>query len=328
MNRRQIGPREADGSMERIQRNLRWFHHISLGVWILALITMILGPYVRAENAGLSCPDWPLCFGHVVPPYEYRVYLEFIHRVFAGVLLGPLFIVWLVLSWLDRSLRKKFGLWTLLAALVLAVQIFLGRQTVTMLLNPYIVKSHLLNALILLGIMLLVWRRARIWMKTGSLEDKPVTGAVLLQRILVVALLVQIYLGGRVSANEAGLACTTFPACYTVQDPETGEKEGIYFPPMIGHTEMHITHRLGGYALFLYVIVLALVGRSTFRFRRNAIFLGLLTLQILLGALNVLDSLPLPVTVLHSAMAMALFILAVITTIDTRTGYGDYRKPA
>ena len=314
--------------MERAQRNLRWFHHISLGVWILALLTMILGPYVRAENAGLSCPDWPLCFGHVVPPYEYRVYLEFIHRVFAGMLLGPLFIVWLLFSWLDRNLRSKFAGWTFLAALVLAMQIFLGRQTVTMFLNPYIVKSHLLNALLLLGIMLLVWRRSRVWLKTGSLKKLPVTTAVLLQRILVVALLVQIYLGGRVSANEAGLACTTFPACYTTQDAETGKTDQVFFPPMTGHTEIHITHRLGGYALFLYVAFLAYMGRDSFRFRRNAIFLGLLTLQILLGALNVIYHLPVPVTVLHSAMAMALFIIAVITTIDTRTGYGDYRKPA
>ncbi|MBR33331.1 MAG: hypothetical protein CMN77_18670, partial [Spirochaetaceae bacterium] len=325
MNRRQNGLPEPDGSMERAQRNLRWFHHISLGVWILALVTMILGPYVRAENAGLSCPDWPLCFGHVVPPYEYRVYLEFIHRVFAGVLLGPLFVIWLVFSWLDRNLRSRFGIWTLLAALVLGVQIFLGRQTVTMLLNPYIVKSHLLNALVLLGIMLLVWRRARVWMNTGALNVGAVTAPVLLQRLLVVALLVQIYLGGRVSANEAGLACTSFPACYTTEDASTGQSDAVYFPPMTGHTEMHITHRLGGYALFLYVIFLALIGRGSFRFRRNAIFLGLLTLQILLGALNVIYSLPVPVTVLHSAMAMALFILAVITTIDTRTGYGDYR---
>lgn len=328
MNRRQNHFPKPDGSMERAQRNLRWFHHISLGVWILALITMILGPYVRAENAGLSCPDWPLCFGHVVPPYEYRVYLEFIHRVFAGVLLGPLFIVWLVFSWADRNLRSKFGLWTLLAAGVLAMQIFLGRQTVTMLLNPYIVKSHLLNALILLGIMLLVWRRSRVWMITGELKSGPVTLPVLLHRILIVALLFQIYLGGRVSANEAGLACTAFPACYSIEDSEGGESESVYFPPMTGHSEMHISHRLGGYALFLYVIVLTLIGRGSFRFRRNATFLGLLSFQILLGALNVLYSLPVPITVLHSAMAMALFILAVITTIDTRTGYGDYRKQA
>lgn len=328
MDRRQMKGQELDGNMERAQRNLRWFHYISLGVWILALLTMILGPYVRAENAGLSCPDWPLCFGHVVPPYEYRVYLEFIHRVFAGALLGPLFLVWLFLSWMDRNLRSKFGWWTLLAAVVLAMQIFLGRQTVTMRLDAYIVKSHLLNALILLGILLLVWRQSKVWMITGKLQKEPVTPAVLMQRILIVALLVQIYLGGRVSANEAGLACTTFPACYTVEDPQTGQSDSVYFPPMTGHTEIHITHRLGGYALLLYVAFLAYMGRGTFLFRRNAWILALLILQILLGALNVVYHLPVPVTVLHSTMAMALFILAVITTIDTRTGYGDYRKPA
>ena len=310
--------------MERTVRNLRWFHYLSLFLWIFSIATMFLGPLVRAENAGLSCPDWPLCHGHVVPPYEYRVFLEFIHRVFAGFLVGTTFVLWLLLSWLDRNLRQKFGHWTLLAGLLLSMQIFLGGLTVWLKLDAYIVKSHLLTALLFLSVVLLVWRRSQILLKTGKLEKRPITTAVLLQRILVVLLFVQIYLGGRVSANEAGLACTDFPACYTYQDQSSGKKDSVYFPPMTGHTEMHISHRLGGYALFFYIVGLIFLGRGTFRFRRNAILLGLLCLQILLGALNVLYSLPVPITVLHSAMAMTLLIVAVLTAIDTRQRYGEY----
>ncbi len=46
---------------------------------------MLLGAGVRAMDAGLACPDWPLCFGQVVPDFHLGVYLEFIHRVVAGV---------------------------------------------------------------------------------------------------------------------------------------------------------------------------------------------------------------------------------------------------
>src|ERR1700760_1820611 len=45
---------------------------------------IVLGGAVRALNAGLACPDWPLCFGDYVPDFHPQVYLEFIHRVLAG----------------------------------------------------------------------------------------------------------------------------------------------------------------------------------------------------------------------------------------------------
>ncbi len=50
--------------------------------WLIFLVVdlMVLGAAVRAFDAGLTCPDWPLCFGNVVPAFHWGVYFEFIHR--------------------------------------------------------------------------------------------------------------------------------------------------------------------------------------------------------------------------------------------------------
>ena len=61
--------------------------HFSKILGFLIFLTfdlMLLGASVRALDAGLACPDWPMCFGHAIPHYELKVYLEFIHRCVAG----------------------------------------------------------------------------------------------------------------------------------------------------------------------------------------------------------------------------------------------------
>ena len=45
---------------------------------------IVLGALVRANDAGLACPDWPLCFGEVVPRMNVKIAFEWGHRVLAG----------------------------------------------------------------------------------------------------------------------------------------------------------------------------------------------------------------------------------------------------
>ena len=65
---------------------------------------VVLGALVRANNAGLACPDWPLCFGALVPAFDIQVLFEWSHRALAGGVSLGLLALTLVL-WRRPALR-------------------------------------------------------------------------------------------------------------------------------------------------------------------------------------------------------------------------------
>src|SRR5688572_21803831 len=71
------GRRDRPGALARV----------GLGFAVLAALPwalIVLGALVRAHGAGLACPDWPLCFGELVPQMDLHVAFEWSHRVVAG----------------------------------------------------------------------------------------------------------------------------------------------------------------------------------------------------------------------------------------------------
>src|SRR5713226_8310066 len=122
----------------------------------LAFVVVVVGAYVRLSDAGLGCPDWPLCYGQPVPAGSLdgaalgKAWKEMAHRYLAGAL-GLLILFVFLLSLKKRQSRP------LATALVLLVvfQATLGMWTVTMLLKPAIVTAHLLGGMATLA--LLVW---------------------------------------------------------------------------------------------------------------------------------------------------------------------------
>ncbi|MBL8022261.1 MAG: COX15/CtaA family protein [Leptospirales bacterium] len=292
--------------------SLTRFHQLTFGLILFSFFVMTLGPLVRAEDAGLACPDWPLCFGHVVPPYEYRVYLEFIHRVVAGIL-GIGFLLWAGFLIAVTELRKRFLLWAILAMVLLASQIWLGGETITRKLSPYIVKSHLINALLYVSVLIVIWKKSAPNRPENSASRK----ALWLTGGFAFLVLFQIYMGGRVSTNEAGLACTDFPSCYKLQSfaPDgSSEWNSVFFPKMQGHVEMHISHRLVAYVLTLFAFVLygfgLRAGLTTRQQQRLFVIILMILTQILLGALNVLYQIPVPITVAHSLVANLIYLFS------------------
>ncbi|MDE2802837.1 MAG: COX15/CtaA family protein, partial [Chloroflexota bacterium] len=89
---------------ESSHRSLR----ILLAVTVAATFGLItLGGVVRATESGLGCPDWPLCHGQIIPPFEYHVLIEYSHRLVASVV-GALVVACAVLVWWKH--RESTGL--------------------------------------------------------------------------------------------------------------------------------------------------------------------------------------------------------------------------
>jgi len=122
--------------------------HLVVGV--IALI--VIGGTTRVMEAGLACPDWPLCYGSLLPGKQMnlQVFLEWFHRVDA-FLIGLALVALNFIVVLRRSFLPRWLPWCTLTALFLvAIQGALGALTVTSLLASLSVTAHLGTALVLL----------------------------------------------------------------------------------------------------------------------------------------------------------------------------------
>jgi cytochrome c oxidase assembly protein subunit 15 len=208
---------------------------IALATMLLTLCLVVLGAYVRLSDAGLGCPDWPGCYGHLTPSaaaaanvelHEGKAWREMIHR-YVATTVGLLCVVMagLALLW-----RRQPGVPLVLSLLLVPLVIFqglLGMWTVTLLLKPLIVTLHLLFGLTTLSVLWWMWLTLRRlssnpWSGTRSAQGGGSTAAlvrpapVLLRRLALIALValgVQILLGGWTSSNYAAIACPDFPKC-------------------------------------------------------------------------------------------------------------------
>ncbi|MCB9679394.1 MAG: heme A synthase [Alphaproteobacteria bacterium] len=276
---------------------------------------LVFGASVRVHGAGLACPDWPLCFGQVVPAIDFGVAFEFGHRVVAGVV-SLWFLALGGLMWrrgVSGSLQAMWGF----GLFVLGVQIVLGGLTVLELLAEWTVTSHLLagNTFCLSVLLVALGLRAE---EDGWPALEPVS---LVQRVaaagMAMLLPVQLALGGLVSSSYAGLVCPSWPSC----------AGGVWFPTFEGLVGLQLSHRLVGYALAGVALAAFTTSVGHRRLRApTALILALVLVQIGLGVANVLTRLPVEVTLAHTGVA-AWLVLAT-TWLNWRAFRAPLSHPA
>jgi len=282
-------------------RELRPLHLLAQGYGALAALTfglIVLGALVRAHGAGLACPDWPLCFGELVPRFDFHVAFEWGHRLVAGTL-SIAFLALSVACLRGARTRTLVGRWIAVAAVLLATQVVLGGLTVLHLLAAWTVTAHLVTGNAFAAVLLVIARR--LFEAAAPPVRTPISRGLRVGVVATAVLLVaQLALGGLVSSHYAGLVCPDWPAC----------EGGVFYPSWEGAFGLQLAHRTNAYALLAALVACAALARSAPRVARLAAFaLALGLVQVALGVANVLLRLPVEVTALHSAGAAGLLLL-------------------
>jgi cytochrome c oxidase assembly protein subunit 15 len=329
----------------------RWMRRLAIAGVCLCFLVVVLGAYVRLTAAGLGCPDWPGCYGHVSPsgvahspvPAEYasrplevgKAWREMVHRYAAGTL-ALIIVAITVLAIANRRTRLVSVGFALALLTTVIVQALLGMLTVTWQLKPLIVTLHLLFGMTTLA--LLWWLTLSLpsgsWASSarhvGGGGAGPLASAQRLLLLGLFALAVQIALGGWTSSNYAAVACPDFPACQGSLWPHADYRDafvlwrglnvnyegGVLANP--ARVAIHFTHRLGA-----LVTAAALGLAALFVLRRHALaalqprawaVLAALALQLTIGVSMVLKAFPLWLATAHTAGA-ALLLLASLALL-------------
>jgi len=323
------------------------FFKLAFAATCLAYVVILLGAYTRLADAGLGCPDWPGCYGHVGVPKHVddvaianqaypdrpveaaKAWKEMIHRYFASALGLVIFALGIIAIRKRKEPNQALKLPVFLMALVV-FQGMLGMWTVTIKLNPAIVMSHLMGGMATLSLLWwLTLRSGRLFQLTHVVESAYLQKLKTPALIGLVIVVLQVMLGGWTSSNYAALQCVEFPTCVAGEYlPAMNFSEGFTlwhgtdknFEFGILSNEarvaIHTTHRIGAVitALFVIWLGLKLIIMPAYRPLKNAgiALLAVVTLQFILGVSNVLLSLPLLVAVAHNAGG-ALLILTMVT---------------
>jgi cytochrome c oxidase assembly protein subunit 15 len=250
---------------------------------LLIFLLIVVGGLVRNLGAGLSCPDWPLCQGRIIPQFDLKVFAEYFHRLFAAsVSLLTIVLAFFIFSKKEnRELRKPMTL----ALLLLLSQVILGGLTVLQLLKSEIVTLHLATGTLYFATVVFMTLRSR------GTPNTPLS----------------IVLGGIVSSHYAGLACPDFPTCW-----------GSWWPVLEGLVGLQWFHRLGATVVFILVSTFGLKLFKSPNPGKGVLMWILLLTQVCLGVSYVLFRIAVPLSVTHLAVAEALFALVLISTYEIR----------
>ena len=278
-------------------------------VWKMAIATLLLmavGSATRVMNAGLACPDWPLCYGQLIPTAQMnlQVFLEWFHRLDASLIgLMAIGLVGLC-AWHRESLPTWLPWASLVALFLIVVQGILGGLTVIELLRFDIVTAHLGTALLFFCTLLAIGMALLPYKASGNAGKLPWLG-------MAAAIFVygQSIIGGLVGSRWAAHQCFGVADLCNVMNTHIA---GVV-PPTLAVVALVISvwrrpalnswlRNLANIAGLLVVLQIAL-GVATFKFR----------LQVE------------PLTVCHQAIGAALLGTLVCFTVLSLRDFFAYR---
>jgi heme o synthase len=290
------------------------FRRLAVVTIAATFVLIAVGGLVRATDSGLGCPDWPRCFGRLVPPAEFHAWVEHSHRLVASVVM--VLVAWLVVAaWRtgqDRVVRRA----TLAALALVLVQAIIGAFVVWWKLEAESVTLHLAAALALVGLLIVIGFRAAHGPRRRDPQDRRFVRLAAAGAALTY---LQMLVGSTVTGYHAGLA---YPLA--VLWPDLG--------PSVARIQL--AHRSLAVLVGTLIVATWLVARRSQRAHPTVTRLvgyaaGLVAVQIGLGVANVANRLSALTVVPHLAVGALLWgtMVALVLHADRFAGRAE-RDPA
>ncbi len=309
---------------EEMVKKLTGYAKYAWGVLVYNILVIVYGAFVRATGSGAGCGEhWPLCNGIVIPREPaIETLIEFIHRVTSGVTL-PLVIILLVLAWRKFPRGSRGRLWAMLSLVFTVIEALIGAWLVLFgltadnqsMLRAYSMMAHLINTFLLLGsITLTAW-----WASWGEPTITRSQG----QKVFFVSMgiLGMMVLGA--SGAITALGDTLFPA----QSLAEGFAQDF-------DETTHILLRLRVMHPALAVLVSGYLAWAAFKLREETVSRlalrlalaqsGLVVLQLILGALNVLLLAPVWMQLVHLAVTTLIWINFVLVSVTSLVSFNFF----
>jgi len=326
-------------------KNRKPSFRLALAAVCFAIPVIVLGAFTRLVDAGLGCPDWPGCYGHILWPNETheiataneafphapveldKTWPEMVHRYFAT----GLGLFCMALAAVAVRHRQRAGQPLKLPLFLLGfviLQGMFGMWTVTLKLWPQVVTAHLLGGFTTLSLLWLL--TLRLNNQHWQFDSATLARVQAFRKVALVGLLVvitQIALGGWTTSNYADIACPDLPTCQAQWLPPMDFANGFNLFQSIGpnylggvldneaRVAIHMSHRIGAIITLLIIgwLSLSLIRRPQRELQLMGKIMGaVLLLQFCLGLGNIFFQFPLLVTVSHNAVG-ALLLLVLVT---------------
>ena len=277
----------------------------------VTLVLIAIGAVVRTTGSGLGCPDWPLCHGQLLPPAERTAIIEYTHRT-AAAIVGLFIVATAAVALLRHRGDTVVRNLAVAAVVLLAVQAWLGKETVERELPPEIVTLHLGTALTLLAVLSVLTVFAFYGEQRRRIESRERAAFVRLATITAAILLVILLGGSYVVGSDSTTACTTWPGCLQAPVP---------FVDGVLEQHIHWAHRLStlvglGAVGFVALSATELRGPLADRIQAGSmVLLGLYGLQMLVGAANIWTTFSDVVRASHLALGAMIWAAAVLLVV-------------
>jgi heme A synthase len=284
------------------------FRYTTFAALLVAIAQVTLGGIVRVTGSGDACPDWPLCYGQLIPPFEYHIVLEYSHRL-SATLVGLIVLAVVILAWRHYRTNQVVFFASIGGGLLVIAAALLGGLTVLSELTWWIRLIHLSIAELVIASIAIAWlgSRGEVAVPKEALAYAPRHGRWVVW-LAVGGVFVSILYGGYMVGVSYGSSCVTWPHCNGSMAPR-----GLPFEIHMGHR--YLTVILG--MIFASAAYISWRKGVVYPEIRGVIIFMLLMFgtQVIVGAFTVWTGFAIALKVAHLSLATLMWLSVVVLAL-------------